>query len=111
MHSATRSYPTVPPHRMESAPAHPPHLREIIVARINAYKAGLLEEFSEESETFLRFARLAINEAEGLAFSTSFAHLFFPALAEEKIQYARDWASRQCQVGNALASASSFDQS
>ena len=40
----------------------------------------------------------AMNEAEALAWSTRYPLLFLPVLAEEKIQGARQWASRQQQI-------------
>lgn len=73
-------------------------LRERLVAKLNAYKAGLLEEFRDESVEFLHFLRLAVNEAEGLAWSTSYAHLLLPTLLEEKIQYVLHWASQQHRI-------------
>lgn len=39
-----------------------------------------------------------LNEAESVAWSTPFPHLFFPALAEEKIGKALAWAKHQRQV-------------
>lgn len=102
MHFATESNPMDPATRSQSALAQPAHFRQTLAAKLNEYKVGLLEEFSNESEAFLHFTRLAVNEAESLAWSTPYAHLFLPALAEEKIQYARQWASRQCRVGNGL---------
>ena len=42
-----------------------------------------------------RMARLALNEAEALAWQTDYPHLLFPALALEKVQSAADWNRRQ----------------
>jgi hypothetical protein len=42
--------------------------------------------------------RLVLNEAEALAWQTRFPHLFFPALAVEKVQEAAAWDSRQRAV-------------
>lgn len=39
--------------------------------------------------------RLALNEAEALAWQTAYPHLFFPLLAEEKIAQLQRWKSRQ----------------
>lgn len=86
----------------QSALAEPAHLDQKLVAKLNEYKAGLLAQFSSESEVFLHFARLAINEAESLAWSTPYPHLLFPTLAEEKIHYVWQWASRQWRVGSGL---------
>ena len=85
-----------------SAVAQPAHFHQKRAARLNEYKVGLLEEFSNESEAFRHFARLAVNEAESLAWSTPYAHFFLPALVEEKIQCARQWANRRSRVGNGL---------
>lgn len=40
----------------------------------------------------------AMNEAEALAWSTRYPLLFLPVLAEEKIEGARQWTSRQQQI-------------
>src|SRR5262245_51841519 len=42
-----------------------------------------------------RLLRLALNEAEALAWQTEYPHLFFPALAAEKAQAAVSWHRRQ----------------
>lgn len=76
--------------------------REALAAQLNEYKAGLLEEFSDGSAGFLHFVRLAVNEAEGLAWFTPYAHLFLPALVEEKIQYVRRWTRHQHCVSPGL---------
>lgn len=107
MNFASKSSPMEILARRRYGPAHAAHLHPAIVAKLNAYKEGLLEEFSNGSEALIRFARLAVNEAEGLAWSTSHAHLFLPALAEEKLHYARQWAGRQLRVGNGLTAVSS----
>lgn len=43
----------------------------------------------------LRLLDRALSEAEALAWETTFPHLFFPVLAEEKISSAIEWAKRQ----------------
>jgi len=82
-------------------------LRQVAVARLERYKADLLKEFCNESAAFLHFARLVVNEAESLAWSTPYTHVFLPALAEEKIQYLRQWTRRQVRVGCGLAAIAS----
>jgi hypothetical protein len=91
----------------DSRPAttHPAAVRQAIKAKLNEYKAGVWEEFRHESEGLLQLIRLAVNEAEGLAWSTPYAHLLLPALVEEKIQSVRYWASRQDLVSNQTSSA------
>jgi len=77
----------------------PGPIREILVAKLDAYKAGVLQELTIESKAFLAFVRLALTEAEALAWSTSYPHLFLPGLMEEKLQSARLWTSRQRRLG------------
>jgi hypothetical protein len=102
MHFKTSPNPSNRAIRTHSPPPQPPHFRLTLAAKLTAYKAELLEEFNDESEAFLRFVRLAVNDAESLAWSTPYAHLFLPVLVEEKIQYARQWADRQSRVSNGL---------
>jgi hypothetical protein len=42
-----------------------------------------------------KLLRLAVNEAEALAYETDYPHLVFPALAEEKAQQVAAWETRQ----------------
>lgn len=76
----------------------PAGFRQSIVAKVNEYRTDLLAEFRGESPGFLHFIRLAVNEAEGLASSTPYAHLLFPTLVEEKIQYVRRWTRHQDRI-------------
>jgi hypothetical protein len=74
------------------ARAPPPAcFQRIVAAKLNQYKLRLLAKLSHEPEALVRSARLAVGDAEGLAWSTPHAHWFFPALAEEKIHHARQW--------------------
>jgi len=102
MSFATKPNPMNPAAQGKSARTQAAHFHEKLAARLNDYKVALLEKLSNEPETFLHFARLAVNEAESLAWSTPYAHFFLPALVEEKIQCARQWANRQSRVGNGL---------
>ena len=45
-----------------------------------------------------RVIRLALNEAEALAWQTAYPHLVFPTLAAEKVQAVVDWDARQKSV-------------
>jgi hypothetical protein len=47
--------------------------------------------------------KLALNEAEALAWQTDFPHLFFPALAMEKAQATVAWHQRQRAVRRTAA--------
>lgn len=66
-----------------------------IAAQIEAVKNNL---FAEPREIFTASHPLfdrVVAEAEALAWQTDYPHLFFPALAWEKIQNAADWKIRQ----------------
>ena len=58
-------------------------------------KQSLWSDFSGGSEVRRHWVRLALNEAEALAWLTPFPDLLFPALAEEKARKLSFWADRQ----------------
>jgi hypothetical protein len=64
-------------------------------------KQRLHEEFQARVGENLHLLRLALNEAEALAWQTEFPHLFFPALAIEKANAAVAWHRRQRKVRGA----------
>jgi hypothetical protein len=70
--------------------------------KIRAQIAGVKEAiFVESSRAFPapeRLVRLALNEAEAAAWLTKHPHLFFPALATEKVQAVAAWNARQQSV-------------
>jgi hypothetical protein len=70
--------------------------------KIRAQIAGVKEAiFAESSRAFPapeRLVRLALNEAEAAAWQTKYPHLFFPALATEKVRAVAAWNARQQSV-------------
>jgi hypothetical protein len=57
--------------------------------------------FAESGRAFPvpeRLVRLALNEAEAMAWQTSYPHLVFPGLATEKVRTLADWNARQQSV-------------
>jgi hypothetical protein len=66
-----------------------------VVARA---KERIFREFASRLGEHTNVLRLALNEAEALAWGTEFPQLFFPALAMEKAQTAVAWARRQRAV-------------
>jgi hypothetical protein len=58
-------------------------------------KQNVLTEFAGQTGEHTRILRLALNEAEALAWQTDHPHLFFPALAAEKAHAALTWHRRQ----------------
>ena len=66
-----------------------------VLARINRAKEVILAEARDTLNVRGQLLRLALNEAEALAFQTLYPQLVFPTLAVEKIQGAARWSDRQ----------------
>ncbi|HTD66360.1 MAG TPA: hypothetical protein VK846_07510 [Candidatus Limnocylindria bacterium] len=66
-------------------------------------KEAVLREYAHLAEEHGRVLRLALNEAEALAWQTDFPHLVFPALAAEKAQATVAWHRRERAVRGAAA--------
>ena len=70
--------------------------------KIRAQIAGVKEAIFAESTRALpapeRLVRLALNEAEAVAWQTKYPHLFFPTLAVEKVHAVAVWNARQQAV-------------
>src|SRR6266571_1905825 len=64
-------------------------------AQIQKTKNAILKEFVDAFKTQEHLLRLALNEAEALAWQTGFPQLVFPTLATEKAQAALAWHARQ----------------
>jgi hypothetical protein len=62
-----------------------------VIAGIEQAKWTLAVEFGKTFQLPERLFRVAVNEAEALAWETGFPHLVFPVLAEEKVQKASAW--------------------
>jgi hypothetical protein len=66
-----------------------------VLAQVNRAKAAILAEARETVQVQEQLLRLALNEAEALAFQTLYPQLVFPTLAAEKVQGAERWSNRQ----------------
>ena len=66
-----------------------------LVAQLAKAKKAILAEFTETLAAHESMLRLALNEAEALAWQTAYPHLVFPALAMEKAQALAAWDARQ----------------
>jgi hypothetical protein len=66
-----------------------------VLAQISHAKAVILAEARDTLKVQEQLLRLALNEAEALAFQTLYPQLVFPTLAVEKIQGAERWSNRQ----------------
>jgi hypothetical protein len=72
-----------------------------LVAQIENTKDGILAQFREKAHEHL--LRLALNEAEAIAWGTEFPHLVFPMLAMEKAQSVATWFARQRSMNRAAS--------
>jgi len=72
-----------------------PTVCEQITAQLEAAKIQVSTEFSERLAGHESVLRLALNEAEALAWETNYPHLVFATLAMEKAQAAATWENRQ----------------
>lgn len=78
---------------------------ERVLNAIEQAKESVKAQFSSLRETHEHMLQLALNEAEALAWQTTYPHLLFPTLAVEKVQAVNTWAVRQNAVrhGRTLA--------
>jgi len=82
------------PERGASTVAEPTVCAQI-TAQLAAAKTQVSAEFSERLAGHESVLRLALNEAEALAWETNYPHLVFTTLAMEKAQAAATWENRQ----------------
>lgn len=66
-----------------------------LIAQIKKTREAILVEFRKTLEVHEHLLRLALNEAEALAWQTDFPQLIFPSLALEKVQAVAAWHARQ----------------
>ena len=66
-----------------------------ILARIQEAKMAILAEAQGNSQASEQMLRLAVNEAEAIAWQTNVPHLIFPMLALERVQAVSNWNDRQ----------------
>ncbi len=69
-----------------------------VLAQIRKVKGAFLNEWRARLREHQQMLRLALNEAEALAWQTDYPHLLFPTLAAEKAQGVLDWVRRQEDV-------------
>jgi hypothetical protein len=82
----------------KNALEHALHSCKQIVAQIKNVKETLLAEARNTLTAPEQLLRLAVSEAEALAFQTRYPQLVFADLAEEKIQRTALWNERQYQL-------------
>ena len=69
-----------------------------ILAQIRNAREAILAEARETIKAQEQMLRLAINEAEALAWQTLYPQLVFPALAMEKVRGVAAWNNHQRTV-------------
>jgi hypothetical protein len=79
-----------------------------LLAEIQEARNRLVGQFRKAFAGQEQLLRLALNEAEALAFLTDYPHLVFPSLAMEKVQGAVEWRAQQQKLGREPARASRF---
>src|SRR2546429_9706653 len=66
-----------------------------LLTQIENTKDNIVAEFRHLLEAHEQLLRLALTEAEALAWQTEYPHLVFPILATEKAQAVAAWHARQ----------------
>src|ERR1044071_3247122 len=69
-----------------------------ILAQITTVKEAIFAESRRRLGSRAQMLRLALNEAEALAWQTKYPHLVFPTLALEKVQEIVAWNNHQQSV-------------
>jgi hypothetical protein len=69
-----------------------------LLAQIERTKDAIVAEFRETLGEHEQMLHLALNEAEALAWQTTYPHLIFPTLAVEKAQAVASWHRRQRSI-------------
>ena len=70
-----------------------------ILTQIGRTKDAIFAEARDSLKVQDQMLRLALNEAESLAWQTLYPHLVFPALAAEKIRGVAAWNDHQRLLG------------
>lgn len=69
-----------------------------VIDRIKETKAAILAEAQRNPQASDLMLRLAVAEAEAIAWQTPVPHLIFPTLALERVQAVSNWNERQQRV-------------
>jgi hypothetical protein len=75
-----------------------------LIEQTEKAKDAILAQFRGTAKGHEQLFRLAMTEAEALAWQTPYPHLVFPVLAEEKAQAVATWQKRQQLLLNQGAS-------
>ncbi len=97
--SASRNYGT---QGVTNDGGHVGQTNDSVRVAIQHAKEAMLFEYVNGAGEHGRLLRLALNEAEGLAWQTEFPQLVFPELAREKARAAVAWHERQLSLRHGL---------
>ena len=75
-----------------------------LIGQLQKTKTAIVAEFRGRFGASEPLLRLAMNEAEALAWETGYPYLVFPALATEKAQAVASWQARQQAIRRGDAS-------
>ncbi len=76
-----------------------------LLQQLQNVKEQVVDEFRDQVEEHQHLLRLAVNEAEALAWQTEYPQLLFVDLATEKAYAVADWHARQQRLQRRTASA------
>src|SRR6266404_3198398 len=82
-----------------------------VISQIQTTKEAIRDEFHRTLLAPEHLIRLALNEAEALAWQTGVPQLVFPTLAREKVQALTAWDARQQSIRRATGEHILDDQS
>ena len=82
-----------------------------LLNRIERVKQAVLDEFRDTMDAHNQMVRLAVNEAEALAWETDYPHLVFPTLAREKAEEVSSWEDRQREIRRSQSPRNHFNNS
>ena len=69
-----------------------------VIDRIKETKAAILADARGNAQASDLMLRMAVAEAEAIAWQTPVPHLIFPTLAMERVQAVSNWSERQQRV-------------
>ena len=74
-----------------------------LLLQIERTKKAILASYREQVASHEQVLRLALNEAEAIAWQTDFPQLVFPTLALEKAEAVATWHERQTSLRRATS--------
>ena len=73
-----------------------------LLTQIESSKDAIFDEFRDLNGGQERMLRLALNEAEAIAWQTEYPHLIFPTLAQEKAEEVAAWQEHALAIRESL---------